>query len=299
VAEPPPRPVAVSTGRFWDSINVKIRDGKVANGPVYVAFAVTVEAPARSSGCGPVTAVRPIGLSVRPGPCRAGGSTLCRPDQQVCPDGQTLGNDNQFDSQHAAQSASRAASLGSAYDFLVTRRDSPLAEVPVVVGPSPAPSSPGRRRAMQSQRSRDTGPEVALRRALHRRGLRFRVHQRPLQEIRRTVDIAFRLVKVAVEVRGCFWHACPDHGTRPRSNAQWWDAKLSRTQQRDRETAARLQEAGWFLIVVWEHEDTEAAAELVTGVVRQRRSDRSLVLLAKEEGLSRGVPVGDEGHAGV
>lgn len=124
---------------------------------------------------------------------------------------------------------------------------------------------------MQLQRSRDTVPEVALRKALHRHGLRFRIHRRPLKELRRTVDVVFGPAKVAVEVRGCFWHACPDHGARPRSNSLWWEAKLSRTQQRDRETAERLQDAGWLLIVVWEHDDTERAAELVVDAVRRRR----------------------------
>ncbi|RKF27964.1 very short patch repair endonuclease [Micromonospora globbae] len=150
---------------------------------------------------------------------------------------------------------------------VVTAQD----EGPIVVGPPPAASSAGRRRAMQLQRSRDTSPEMALRKALHRRGLRYRVHQRPLAEVRRTVDVVFRPVKVAVEVRGCFWHACPEHGARPRSNAEWWEAKLSRTQQRDRETASRLDMAGWKLVVVWEHESAEAAADLIASLVRQRR----------------------------
>ncbi|MFD6568301.1 very short patch repair endonuclease [Micromonospora profundi] len=146
-------------------------------------------------------------------------------------------------------------------------------EAPIVVGPPPAATSAGRRRAMQLQRSRDTTPEVALRKALHRRGLRYRVHQRPLKDVRRTVDVVFRRLRVAVEVRGCFWHACPQHGARPKSNAAWWEAKLSRTQQRDQDTASRLSAAGWQLIVVWEHEDAEAAADLVAKLVRQRQAE--------------------------
>ncbi|MEV4271239.1 very short patch repair endonuclease [Micromonospora aurantiaca (nom. illeg.)] len=147
-------------------------------------------------------------------------------------------------------------------------------EARIVVGPPPTPSSAGRRRAMQLQRSRDTAPEVALRRALHRLGLRFRLQQQPLQGLRRTVDIVFRPSKVAVEVRGCFWHACPQHGARPKSNASWWDTKLSRNQQRDQETAAQLEAAGWTLIVVWEHDAPEAAAERIAKVVRERRAHK-------------------------
>ncbi|MEU2612152.1 very short patch repair endonuclease [Micromonospora sp. NPDC007271] len=159
---------------------------------------------------------------------------------------------------------------GSTYRERVTEVQL-AAETPIVVGPSPVPSSAGRRRAMQLQRSRDTVPEIALRKSLHRLGLRFRLHQRPLEGLRRTVDIVFRPAKVAVEVRGCFWHVCPEHGARPKSNAAWWDAKLSRNEQRDRETARSLEAAGWRLVVVWEHEDTAAAAERVAEIVRLRR----------------------------
>ncbi|WP_433552876.1 very short patch repair endonuclease [Micromonospora zamorensis] len=127
---------------------------------------------------------------------------------------------------------------------------------------------------MQLQRSRDTKPEIVLRRALHRRGVRFRLHQQPLVGVRRTVDILFRPVRVAVEVRGCFWHSCPEHGARPRSNAEWWDAKLARTQQRDMDTAAKLAAAGWDLVVVWEHEDMEERAAAIAMLVRERRAQQ-------------------------
>lgn len=124
---------------------------------------------------------------------------------------------------------------------------------------------------MQAQREEDTRPEVALRRALFRRGLRYRTHRRPIPELRRKVDILFVRDRVAVEVRGCFWHVCPRHATWPQANATWWRAKLERNFERDVETARTLRSAGWKLVVVWEHEDPEKAAGRIERMIRRRR----------------------------
>lgn len=125
---------------------------------------------------------------------------------------------------------------------------------------------------MSRQRSRDTGPERALRSLLHRRGLRFRLHQRPLPGVRRQADIVFRGARVAVFVDGCFWHSCPDHATSPRANGAWWRDKLAANVSRDRDTDQRLRDAGWVVVRVWEHEDPAAAAERVGEVVRRRQT---------------------------
>lgn len=77
--------------------------------------------------------------------------------------------------------------------------------------------------------------------------------------------------KVAVDVRGCFWHACPEHRSLPKANAAWWEAKLARNVERDRETEAALRAEGWCVVVVWEHEDPQLAAERVEACVRSRR----------------------------
>jgi DNA mismatch endonuclease, patch repair protein len=120
-------------------------------------------------------------------------------------------------------------------------------------------------------RKRDTGPELSLRRELHRRGLRYRVDVAPLSQApRRRADVVFRSAKVAVFVDGCFWHGCPDHGVRPATNAAWWAAKLARTADRDRETAALLARDGWRVVRVWEHEDAGAAAAAIDALVRSR-----------------------------
>lgn len=127
---------------------------------------------------------------------------------------------------------------------------------------------------MQRQLSRNTAPEVVLRRELHRRGLRFRVHRRPLPDVRREADIVFGPARVAVFVMGCFWHACPEHATWPKSNAIWWRAKLERNRGRDAETAALLAGRGWTAAIVWEHEDAVEAADRVERLVRERSPHR-------------------------
>ena len=132
-------------------------------------------------------------------------------------------------------------------------------------------STPGRRRIMQANRSRDTTPELAIRRILHATGLRYRVAARPIPELRRSADLVFRPAKVAVFVDGCFWHGCPVHGSTPRTNADYWIPKLARNIERDRETDRILAEAGWLSLRVWEHEDPEEAAVRVSAVLHDRR----------------------------
>lgn len=143
---------------------------------------------------------------------------------------------------------------------------------PALVPATPSwASSDGARRRMKSQRGKDTKPEFALRRLLHRRGLRYRLQVRPSGLLRKRVDIAFMTEKVAVDVRGCFWHRCVLHGTAPMANAERWADKLDRNVARDAHTIKVLTELGWHVEVVWEHEDPEKAAERVTAAVLARR----------------------------
>jgi DNA mismatch endonuclease (patch repair protein) len=123
----------------------------------------------------------------------------------------------------------------------------------------------------KANRGRDTGPEVRLRSELHGRGLRFRVNRRVEAGVRTTVDIVFPRERVAVYVDGCFWHQCPEHGTRPKTNGGWWSDKLDGNVARDRRNEAALAARGWQVIRVWEHEDVDTAAELIEAVVRGRR----------------------------
>jgi DNA mismatch endonuclease (patch repair protein) len=133
-------------------------------------------------------------------------------------------------------------------------------------------SSSGTRASMRANRSRDTRPELALRRAVHRLGLRYRVAVRPVPTVRRTADLVFVRAKVAVFLDGCFWHGCPVHHTVAKRNAEFWAEKVARNKARDRDTDRRLQEGGWLVIRVWEHEDPHVAAERVRAAVQGRRS---------------------------
>ena len=136
---------------------------------------------------------------------------------------------------------------------------------------APWASSPAIRATMRGNRSRDTIPELALRSALHRRGLRFRVDRAPLPGLRRRADVVFGPTRVAVFVHGCFWHGCPEHYTAPRANREFWKAKVDGNRARDADTSRVLTEAGWEVVVVWEHDDVELAAERVAVLVRDRR----------------------------
>jgi DNA mismatch endonuclease, patch repair protein len=120
-------------------------------------------------------------------------------------------------------------------------------------------SSPGIRRSMQSNRPRNTLPEITLRSALHRSGLRFRKHVRPLPGLRCEVDIAFPKQKLAVFVDGCWWHSCPQHGMIPKTNVDFWTQKLQRTQERDLKNTLALEDSGWSVLRVWEHLGPEDA----------------------------------------
>jgi len=123
---------------------------------------------------------------------------------------------------------------------------------------------------MKRARRRDTRPEIELRSALHRLGLRFRVDRAALPGLRRRADVLFPRARVAVFTDGCFWHSCPEHGTWPKANAEWWRRKLEANRARDADTDARLREAGWEVVRLWEHEDMAAAARAVAQRVQAR-----------------------------
>ena len=124
---------------------------------------------------------------------------------------------------------------------------------------------------MSKQKSRDTGIEIALRKALHRAGFRYRVHRRPVKGVRREADLVFGPARVAVFVDGCFWHGCPEHATWPKNNAEFWRIKIETNRKRDADTDARLDEAGWLALRIWEHETVEVATSRIITVVSERR----------------------------
>nr|WP_281167684.1 very short patch repair endonuclease [Actinomycetospora chiangmaiensis] len=134
-------------------------------------------------------------------------------------------------------------------------------------------SSADVRRRMQRQPTRDTGPELALRRVLHAIGLRYRVDVSPIKSLRRRADIVFGPSRVAVFVDGCFWHGCPVHGRRrTHANSEYWTSKIASNVKRDRDTDNQLESAGWVVIRVWEHESASEAALVVEAAVKRRRA---------------------------
>jgi DNA mismatch endonuclease, patch repair protein len=123
---------------------------------------------------------------------------------------------------------------------------------------------------------RNTAPEMALRRAVHSLGLRFRL-QRTLAG-RCRPDIVFPGPRVAVFVDGCFWHGCPQHGPSrfKGPNAELWKTKIATNQARDIRTNTALSDAGWQVVRVWECEvrrDVSEAAQRVAAAVRRSVSD--------------------------
>jgi DNA mismatch endonuclease, patch repair protein len=134
-------------------------------------------------------------------------------------------------------------------------------------------SSPAVRARMQRQQTRDTQPELAVRRILHAAGLRYRVDSPPLPTLRRRPDVVFGPARIALFIDGCFWHGCPDHGARPtHSNTRYWAEKIRRNRERDHNTDAELERLGWISIRVWEHENPQEVAERVIRLVKSRRN---------------------------
>jgi DNA mismatch endonuclease (patch repair protein) len=123
------------------------------------------------------------------------------------------------------------------------------------------------RRQMKAMPRRDTGVELAVRRALHKLGLRYRTHLRGLPG---TPDIALTKARVAVFVDGCFWHRCPEHTSYPKNNSEWWASKLEENVARDRRKDRQLEELGWIPVHVWEHEDPAIAAAEIARIWRER-----------------------------
>lgn len=130
---------------------------------------------------------------------------------------------------------------------------------------------------MRAVKSRDTAPEMAVRRLVHRMGYRYRLHRK---DIPGNPDLAFPARRKVIFVHGCFWHQHP--GCReahpPRSNTDYWLPKLERNRRRDKEVLEQLPTSGWDALVIWECETKESRTLTITlrrflGV-RRRKSRR-------------------------
>jgi DNA mismatch endonuclease (patch repair protein) len=133
---------------------------------------------------------------------------------------------------------------------------------------------------MSRVRSRDSRAELALRRALHQRGVRYRLHAR---DVFGHPDLVIRRLRLAVFVDGDVWHGNPEELRRRRratladlfpTRTQWWVDKIERNVARDHEVTERLRSDGWTVVRVWEHDvltDPDAAADRVAAAVRDAR----------------------------
>jgi DNA mismatch endonuclease (patch repair protein) len=137
--------------------------------------------------------------------------------------------------------------------------------------PYPAPSSAAVSAVMRANRKRDTGPELRLRSALNRRGLRYRLGVAIVADgVRVVPDVVFPSRGVAVFLDGCWWHRCPEHANEPRANTGYWLPKLARNVERDRRVDAALRADGWAVVRVWEHEEPDPAARRIAEELARR-----------------------------
>jgi DNA mismatch endonuclease (patch repair protein) len=123
-------------------------------------------------------------------------------------------------------------------------------------------------------RSRDTKPELRLRAALWQTGVRYRLKSK----LKGKPDLVFARPRLAVFVDGCFWHGCPTHGTKPKSNETYWHAKLEKNRARDSAINLELEEAGWTVIRIWEHEidaDLERVVDMIIAQIHSSSSNRT------------------------
>ena len=147
---------------------------------------------------------------------------------------------------------------------------------PCVLSVQPIPLIPTRSRIMSAIRGHDTTPERLVRSALHRHGLRFRLHARDLPG---RPDIVLPRHRTVILVHGCFWHrhiGCA-RSTLPETNRAWWVAKLRRIRARDRRALRDLRAAGWRVIVVWECELGAGRGSASARAARLERFARTLV----------------------
>lgn len=144
----------------------------------------------------------------------------------------------------------------------------------------PHPSSPAATAVMRGNTRRDTKPEAMVRSLLHRRGLRFRKdYLISVDGVRTHPDIVFTRWRLAVYIDGCFWHRCPEHGTTPASNVDYWVPKLKRNVERDHRATAALESAGWTVRRIWEHVPAEDAADSICDTLAACSQEADVVAL--------------------
>lgn len=134
----------------------------------------------------------------------------------------------------------------------------------------PWETTPQIRRRMQATRSSGTRLELRMRRALTDAGVRYQLQRKPEPDIRYRADFLFVGARMVLDVRGCYWHACPEHTKWPKTNVSRWNEKLKGNRARDLRVEEQLSARGWLVLVVWEHDNIEAAARQVKSTLTAR-----------------------------
>ncbi len=137
---------------------------------------------------------------------------------------------------------------------------------------APKAASVAVRASMKANYGGDLKPEKTLRSELHKAGLRFRKHRRPVPGFRCEADIVFNSQQLCIFVDGCFWHGCPLHFKVPKRNSGWWKEKIAATQLRDKLQGDFLQRSGWRVMRIWEHEVQKALPAIVSAIRDALRS---------------------------
>lgn len=146
-------------------------------------------------------------------------------------------------------------------------------------------SSASVRRSMRANKRRDTSIEVAVRRQIYARGLRYRVDFPPIAGLPRRADIAFPSLRLAIFIDGCFWHRCELHFREPRTNVEYWGPKIDANVVRDADTTKKLEDAGWVVQRYWEHEaaiDIAIRVAVEVAALRHRRKALLVSAAARE-----------------
>lgn len=138
----------------------------------------------------------------------------------------------------------------------------------LVAGVSDVLSKAQRSFCMSRIRGRDTKPEIILRKALWGHGYRYRIKNK----LPGKPDIVFVKNRIAIFVDGCFWHCCPEHYVPPKTRSAFWRKKISGNVERDKKNNALLDESGWKVLRIWEHEVMTDVDSCVARVVEAIRS---------------------------
>ena len=125
-----------------------------------------------------------------------------------------------------------------------------------------------RSRIMSRIKSKETKPEIALRKALWKTGLRG--YRKNCRKVLGTPDVCWPGKKVAIFLDSCFWHGCPTHYREPKTNVEYWRPQIARNRKRDREMFLKLKAEGWLVLRLWEHLGTEKMVRSVRLALTRR-----------------------------